>query len=445
MSFTFGVRFQTEMLSLMLKDISFADKVVKHVDEEALHSEAHKFLFQKIKKKIEKDGSVPSFIELEDEAKSVERTKRRLFLEFIENVYKTKCSDQDFLKESLTEYARRMYFTKVFAEAQFIYNSQDYQQCFDYTLESMTNLYGIDFADTAPITVGDFEKIRQRHLRQASLGRRQFLTGIDELDEVLTGGLSKGELGLLLGEAKKGKSFGLTHMGAVALMARAGQVAHFVLEGTTEQATMRYQARLTGIETNRLAKDEITKEEQSKLNWIEKSYLDSLEIVPLNQHWEYTVLDIQNKIVDMERRGRKPDLVIIDYADLLKSHRKSDNKLDEQIDVYRYLKQLAMMKDVAIWSGTQAKRSSHAPEKEYILRSKDIADCYERVRIADFVATLNQTPKEKKMGMMRIHADLYRSSDADRTIYSICDFSRAILHKTGWGTIKWIPPRKKRA
>lgn len=441
----FGMQFQNEMIALMLQDIGFAGKVCEHVDGSKLNSSAHQWLFNLIKEKIKSSGTVPSFIEIEDRIKEVDRNKRRVFYEFAKSISALKCGDSEFMKRSLTAYARRMRFVSVFQKSQELYNSKQFESAFDFTLEQMGNLYGIDFSDSAPITLGEFESFRQRMLKQESIGARQFPTMIEPLDDILRGGLSKGELGLILGEAKRGKSFGLIHMGAVALSTRRSRIAHFVLEGTTEQTILRYQSRLSGIEYSRLEKDEITTEEQKRLSELNSFFSDNLEVVAFNQHWAYTVLDIQNKIVEMERRGRKPDLVLIDYADLLKSHQHSENKLQEQVDVYRYVKQLAMMKDIAIWSATQAQRPKNEPDKEIILRSKDIADCFERVRIADLVVTLNQTPKEKLAGILRMHIDLYRSSDADKTIYMICDFSRATMHKTLWGQLAWIPPSRKKA
>jgi replicative DNA helicase len=73
-----------------------------------------------------------------------------------------------------------------------------------------------------------------------------------------------------------------------------------------------------------------------------------LDLIPFNAHWKYTVLDVESKIKELKRVGRMPDLVIIDYADLLSAVEKYDQHRHEQTEVYRGLKRLAMMYNVAI-------------------------------------------------------------------------------------------------
>jgi hypothetical protein len=155
-------------------------------------------------------------------------------------------------------------------------------------------------------------------------------------------------------------------------------------------------------------------------------------------------MDIEAKIRDLERKGRKPDLIIVDYADLLRHHEKVSEKRHEQTEVYRDLKRLAMMKNVAIWTASQARRPEDGPEKEFLLRAKDISESYEKVRIADFIATLNQTPAEKEMGVVRFHMDIYRSNDTDRTLKLITDFGKATLYSPIYGMIETVPEWKKK-
>jgi hypothetical protein len=103
-----------------------------------------------------------------------------------------------------------------------------------------------------------------------------------------------------------------------------------------------------------------------------------------------------------------------------------------------------MIRHVAIWSASQAQRPKDTPERAGLLRSKDIAESYEKVRIADFIATLNQTSHEKEAGILRFHLDLYRSNETDKTILLFVDFTRMIFHslKYGWAEYRAIHKKK---
>ena len=433
--FTFGDAFQRSMLSLMLTDLNFTSKAVRFVPEERLYSESHKFLFKAILGKFEKEGSAPSYVEVEDMIKYAERHKRRMLKDFAEQIYETKVADAEFIKTQLTDYARKNFFIDIFQNGQTLWNAREHDKAYSFVMEGINELYGVSFNDDMAIGVEDFEDVRQRYVKKALAMDSKIPTTIDALDQLFNGGLEKGELGILLAEPKKGKSIGLIHMGCAALLSGAGKVAHFVLEGITEQTIMRYQARLAKIDYSRIAKDELTGDELRKLDMIGKRYMKNLELIPMNKHWNYTVLDVEAKLKELERRKLKPDLVVIDYGDLLKGHEKFENLRIEQAWVYRYLKQMAMMHDVAVWTASQAVRPKEDPDKQTTLRAKDISESYEKVRIADFVATLNQTSREKKLGILRFHMDIYRSNEDGRTVRLLTDFSKMIFHSKLYGTL----------
>lgn len=448
--FTFGAAFQESMLALMLNDLAFCEKAIKYIPEERLYSEAHSFLFNEIKKKFESTGNAPSYVELEDKLKYVERHRRRIYKSFINTIYDIKPTDPEFIKEHLTEYARKNVFIEIFQDAQTLWNSKKHDDAYQYTMKGINELFGVSFNDDVSIDISEFEEVRQRYLHQALMRARYIPTNIAPLDKTLNGGLEGGKLGIMLAEPKKGKSISLIHMGAACLMMRYGRVAHFLLEGTTEQGVMRYQSRLTHIPYNRIRNDELSKEEEKKLERIEKKYSDRLDLIPMNNRWDYTVLDIEAKLRELERRGRKPNLVIVDYGDLLKSHEKHKEFRHEQTAVFRYLKQLALIHRVPVWTASQAQRPKDDPEKATILRAKDIAECYEKVRIADLIATLNQTPREKTQGIIRFHIDTYRSNECDMTYRLLCDYSRITFHSKRWGHVAkgcvpdWLDRKKRK-
>jgi replicative DNA helicase len=451
LGFSFSESFQDSMLAMMLKDVGFCMKVISYIPEERLYSEKQKYLFKLIQNKMKKDGTILSLIEAEDNLKRVDRIKRGPLKKYIRYIFNLEVEDKDFVKDRLTDYARKNAFISIFMEAQTLWNAKKHSDAYEKTFQGIVGLYGIDFKDDAIIRIKDFEDIRMAHVIQNMDNEKKIPTRIPDLDNILRGGLEKGELGILLAEPKKGKSLGLLHMGASALMSRSGRVAHFVLEGTTTQSVLRYQSRLSGIRYHDLEQDNLNIEQREKLKTLDKLYMNRLDLIPFNKHWSYTVLDIEAKIRELESIGRKPDLIIIDYADLLKhSNGSKMEKRIEQAEIYRDIKRLAMIKDVAIWTATQAQRPRDEPDKVGLLRAQNVSECYEKVRIADIIATLNQTPDEKKKGILRFHIDIYRSSDADKTIHLLVDFERMIFYSAKGGiadrekdlSFKWM--KKKR-
>ena len=442
-AFTFSKEFQESMIGLMLIDSSFAEKIVKVIPDDRLYSDSHKYLFNKIGEFIEKEQRPPTYLEIEDGSKTIELTKRKIILRFVKQMYSLKVMDADFIKERVTEYARKNLFVFIFQNAQTLWNTGKSDEAYTLVKDGIGDLYGVSLKDDANVSIREFENVRGVYATEISTMKRKIPTIIPPLDQILKGGLEKGELGIFLAEAKKGKSQALVHTGVAGLL-HGFRVAHFVLEGMTQQTVLRYQARLSMIDYNKLESDSLSKEESWKLKRISDKHKDNLILVPFNSHWNYTVLDVESKIRELERSGNKPDLVIIDYADLLRHHEKSKEKRHEQTEVYRDLKRVAMMRNVAIWTASQARRPEEGPEKEYLLRAKDISESYEKVRIADFIATLNQTPLEKEYGIVRLHADVYRSNDTDKTIRLVTDFGKSMLYSPKYGIIETTPEWKRK-
>jgi len=436
--FQFGAKFQESMLSLMLRDISFADKCVEFVPAEHLHSEAHRWLFQQIQSRYNSAATIPSRVEIDEGMKRLNKFKRKPILKIVDRCFNHDPESPDFVREQLAEFAKRTNFADLFAHSQILYNEGKHDDSYTYVLKAINHLHSINFNDEETIDIKDFEKLRQRHNAQKGIVRgADITTGIKELDEILGGGLSKaeGEFGCILGEAKVGKSIALIHFGFAAIC-HGYKVAHFVLEGTTEQTMMRYQARIGRIPHKNLKSNELTPEEETKLEGLGERYSGLLELVPFNKSWEYTTQDIDTKLKEFDRKGWIPDLIIVDYADLLHSRVKHHRTDLEQRDVFRDLKSIAMTRKVALWSASQAQRPrKEEARKIRTITGASVSESYEKIRIIDFLGTLNQTPEEKQLGVLRLHADIYRSNRSDKTINLITDFDRMIFHNPVWGTV----------
>ncbi len=132
-----------------------------------------------------------------------------------------------------------------------------------------------------------------------------------------------------------------------------------------------------------------------------------------------SVLDIEAELRRLLRNfGWRPDLIIIDYADLMTGREKKyyRNETESQRAAYRDVKRLTN-RGYAIWTASQAQRPSKKQmEDMHVLYSNSVADTYEKVRAADYLGSLNQTPDEKKANTMRLYFEMYRDNLADQLV-----------------------------
>ena len=70
-----------------------------------------------------------------------------------------------------------------------------------------------------------------------------------------------------------------------------------------------------------------------------------------------TITTIEAHIQKVKDMGIEPDLIIIDYVDLLSSKRKTIDRKGEIDDIYTSTKGLARELDIPVWSVSQVNRA----------------------------------------------------------------------------------------
>jgi replicative DNA helicase len=126
-----------------------------------------------------------------------------------------------------------------------------------------------------------------------------------------------------------------------------------------------------------------------------------------------TVDIIRSHILSLRAQDFNPDAIIIDYGDILKSSRSYNDKRHEEGSIFEELRGLAVDLKLPVVTATQANRG--ALEKR-IVTMADIAESFEKAKIADVIIALCQTSKEKKTGKMRWFFAKNRDNKSEVTV-----------------------------
>jgi len=232
------------------------------------------------------------------------------------------------------------------------------------------------------------ETVMERYLESA---RDTVETGWDVVDDIMDGGLGKGELGVVMAPAGIGKSWMLVNIGANALK-QGKNVLHYTLELNKEYVGQRYDSVLTGIKAQDLKNhQDAIKDKMSKIpgNLVVKYYpTKSAGILSLKAHIEKTMI-----------QGMKPDLIIVDYADLLRINGKKDRH-EALEELYEELRGMGGEYEIPIWTATQANRSSLEND---IIEADKTAGSYGKVMVADFLMSLSRKITDKVYFTGRVH------------------------------------------
>lgn len=186
----------------------------------------------------------------------------------------------------------------------------------------------------------------------------------------------------------------LAKLGTSAML-QGKNVFHISLELNEEYTGLRYDTCFTHFDFKSLKShsNEIKQIIQKIPGKLFIKYFPSESISPLN---------IRFAIEKLQIAGFDPDIIIIDYADILRPTHQS-YKVDNYNDagkIYSELRCIAGEMQKAIWTASQQNRS--ALDKE-IIGASSIADSSKKINIADFVMSLSRLADDKIRGTGRVH------------------------------------------
>lgn len=172
-------------------------------------------------------------------------------------------------------------------------------------------------------------------------------------------------------------------------------VNYYTLELGEEYVGKRFDANITGLDTEGLKKG------RSKVEKTLKSLTGNLiikEYPPKSASINTIKAHIQ-KCTDM---GMKPDLVIIDYVDYLKSPSKVKylERKDEIDDVFISAKALAKEMKIPVITPSQVNRGG---AKDDVIEGDKAAGSYDKIMVADICLSLSRKKEDKVLGTGRLH------------------------------------------
>jgi hypothetical protein len=414
---------------LICEDGAFGHAVSEHLEPHFFQNEALSWAYSYCKRYESEYGGIPSVAVLLEQTRRLDPKIAPLYQSMIEQVKAAPLRDDQWMRASLIDFVKRNIFVKTFAETRTLFNNGKVDQAYDLWANrsekaARTNFDPLD-------REWFFEELPRRQSNRMSTdpSADAIGTGLPWLDKILNGGLSIGELGIWIGEAKSGKSTMLVHLGKAAVRLHWKAVLHIVLEGSRKQVADRYDSAFMDEFYTKVKFGDITFEKYRKA-WEEFQILrHKLVIRGFTERWDYSCVDIHQEIKDLKTtHGWTPELVIVDYGDLLMGRNQSyKNETEKQQAAFRDLKSLSN-RGFGVWTASQSQRPKAGDEhKPRLLVSSQIADCYGKVRVADFVGSVNSTPLEREAKVMRALAEMYRDNEAGSWILLHADFPKMTI------------------
>lgn len=429
----YGAEWQRLFVHELVDDDRFGDLMAAHVEARYLDNEIAQWVVATCAVHRQRYGVQPSWAALEEYARRLEPGTRQLYVLGLEQIRQAPTRDAMWVRATAVDWVKRNVFARGFLGARDLFNANKVDAAYDSLMREMDRFNDVVLDSDAVEESWLFEDLPRRQAERASnLRNTATPTGIPQLDQLLGGGLDLGMLGIWMAYSKVGKTTMLINLGRVAVRACMRNVAHFYFEGTQKQITNRYDASFSAELYNAVKRGDFGGERYYAL-WQEyQHYQRKLYVRGFRGRWDYSVLDIWEALERLRRReGWEPDVLIVDYADLLRGRGSHANEWDSNAAAYRDLKTLAeKRRGYALWTAAQAKKpqSDTYDTVPHVLKSNDLGGRYEKVKVADFLASMNATLEERSIqGLMRVWVEAVRDNPAGREFTVPVDHDRMLF------------------
>ena len=379
----YGPGFQIKVLAALLNSKNFLVNIYDIVSEEYFDNQAHKWIIKEILKYYDKFHTTPSLEVLKVELKKLQNEVLQIAVkEQLREAYK-ETDDLAYIEEEFSAFCKNQMLKKALLQ------SVDLLQAGDYD--------SIKFMIESAMKAGQDKNLGHEYNKDLETRYREehritIPTPWNEFNELLQGGLGNEDFGLIFGNPGGGKSWALVALGGHAVK-MGFNVIHYTLELGEDYVGRRYDSYFTQIPVNVIIpnKDKVEKVlEKLPGNLIIKEYAPGKASIS-------TVESHIKKCIDLDF---KPDLIIIDYVDLLRSKRNNRERKDEIDDIYTSTKGLARELNIPIWSVSQVNR---AGAKDDVIEGDKAAGSYDKIMIIDFGASLSRKREDKVNGTGRWH------------------------------------------
>lgn len=427
--FPFDVTFQMTLIRLLVEDDGFSTTMGRHVKPFYFENQVLAWAWSYCQRYEEQYGSTPGFHVILHQVGQMDPGLQPMYAATIDQCRQANLQDIQWLKDNVLDFVKRNIFVRTFHECRQLYNTGHTDKCYDTMMEQMEELHRTtwEMRDRS-FFYGDLD-MRNQTRQSHDIEEDSIPTGFPWLDHILDGGLSKGEVGNWLAYPKKGKTTMLIQHGRAATSIGWRKAFHAVLEGSRQLVENRYDASYMDEFYNRVKRGNIDAQKYESARRQYELMRTLLVVEGFTDRWDYTIKDIYASLKELRiAHGWVPDLIVIDYGDLLNGrHAPYKSGLENGTDAFRDIKSLAN-RGYGIWTASQAQRPEKGQEdKAHLLRTRQIAGVYEKVRICDFLGTLNQDPAEKRKGVMRLYAEMYRDNEADQVLPVAADLAKMMI------------------
>ena len=382
----FGHTFQVKSIASLMKNQTFLEQIHDILDEKHYDSDSLKWVVKECKSYFDEYRKCITLDVFKVKTQEVENDILKVsIVENLKEIFRhMESNDLEFIQDKTLDFFKNQTLKNAILESVEIMESKG-----DYDIIKRLVDDALNAGTERNIGHEYIEHIEDRYSETA---RTTVSTGWDTIDELTQGGLGGGELGVIVAPAGVGKTWVLAAIGANA-MKKGKHIVHYSLELNEAYVGLRYDSIFTGIANQNLKyhKEDVQGEmDKLKGDLVIKYY-------PTKTASVNTISAHLKRIINL---GTEVDMVVVDYADILKDTSNSREVRHALGNIYEDLRGLAGEFQIPVWTASQANRSAL---DEDVIEATKVSESYQKIMTADFVMSLSRKVEDKIGNTGRFH------------------------------------------
>jgi replicative DNA helicase len=394
-----GNTFQIQLLNQIVVDKDFAHTIVDVLEINYFDNKYFKIIAQMIKEYFTKYQSTPTFDTLDQVAKSEISNEMacKIVLDTLKQIKDAPFDGSIFVQEKALKFCKQQELQKAMKQAQKIIDEGDfesYDKVEELVREAIQVVLDDDFRSPIPM-------------------------GIKGIDNLLKGGLAKGEIGVILAPTGVGKTTILSKIANTAFN-MGFNVLQIFFEDNPKIIQRKHFTMWTGIEPDNLV---LHKEKVfEKIHEIQNSMQNKLILKKLPSD-SLTMLQIKNQLRKMIADGNKIDLVVLDYIDCVMPEKALGDEWKSEGSVMRHFEAMCHELGLVGWTATQGNRSSISSE---VVTTDQMGGSIKKAQVGHVIISVAKTLQQKELNLATIAITKSRIGK-DGVVFENCKFNNELL------------------
>lgn len=401
--YEFDAAFQQKIAALTLRDTQFAQLTDGLIRPEFFENAAFATLvkvatdyYEKYKKAPSDRVVLASLLVEADRKKTIPRELVKLAASVVKTLWETDVADREYVADLCATFSRHQAVARAILDSVDLVEKRDFDAIGSKMRKALDT--GVSM-NSGAYDYAEMVKSRTQDRRDRAAGIRPptgITTGFKILDDCLYhAGWGRKEMSVLMGAAKSGKSMAMISFGVNAV-ASGYRTLYVTLEVSSDIIAQRIDANVAERAMSELVLHPNDVQEKVDL-FMSKAAPFIIHEFPTGT---MRPSDLRRLIERYKAQGTVFDLVVVDYADLMAPERATDNVQENSKSVYVNLRGLAMQEGFALLTATQTNREG---AKKAVATATDVAEDFNRVRIADVLISINKSPEESALNQARLH------------------------------------------